>query len=72
MSDPVNHPGHYTWLHGLEVIDVTEQFNFNIGNAIKYLMRAGRKGGPDTATQDLAKAAWYIRREIDRLTKEAA
>jgi Protein of unknwon function (DUF3310) len=73
LNDPVRHPDHYTWLPGqVEVIDITELFNFNVGNAIKYLMRAGRKGGPETATQDLSKAEWYVRREIERLTKGAA
>ncbi|WP_198539092.1 DUF3310 domain-containing protein [Streptomyces graminilatus] len=64
-SDPVNSPAHYTWLpNGLEVIDVTQHFNFNLGNALKYIMRAGRKG--DTA-EDLRKAARYLEFELTRL-----
>ena len=67
MSDPVNHPAHYTWLpNGLEVIDVTENFNFNRGNAIKYIMRAGQK---ENEIQDLQKAVWYLNREIERLSR---
>jgi hypothetical protein len=50
----------------VECIQVTEHFNFCIGNAIKYLWRAGRKGG---YLEDLRKAAWYINREISRLER---
>jgi hypothetical protein len=70
MDDPVNHPTHYTAYQGLEVIDLTEQMNFNRGNAVKYLCRAGLKD-PDNEIQDLEKAAWYINREIQRLYKLA-
>jgi hypothetical protein len=38
--------------------------NFNLGNAVKYIWRAGEKG--DLIT-DLEKARWYIDREIQRL-----
>ena len=63
--DPVNHPAHYTWLpRGLEVIDVTENFNFCRGNALKYIMRAGHKSDE---VEDLRKAVWYLQREIARL-----
>lgn len=60
--DPVNSPRHYT-AHpsGIECIDVTEHFSFNVGNAIKYLWRADFKGAP---IEDLKKAAWYVAREI--------
>lgn len=68
-NDAVNHPGHYTWLpNGLEVIDLTEHMNFNRGNAVKYIARAGRKS-KTTELEDLKKAAWYITREISRLEK---
>ncbi|MFJ9900273.1 DUF3310 domain-containing protein [Streptomyces sp. NPDC091280] len=63
-SDPVNHPAHYTWLPGIEVIDITQHFSFVIGNALKYLMRAGHKGD---AVEDLKKALWYIQFELKRL-----
>ena len=64
--DPVDHPSHYTAYKGLEIIDLTEQMNFNRGNAIKYIARAGLKN-PDHEIEDLEKAAWYINREIARL-----
>lgn len=64
-EDPVSHPSHYTsHPSGVECITITEHFGFNVGNAIKYLWRAGLKS-PD-AKQDLAKALWYVQREIDR------
>ena len=67
IYDSVNLPSHYTgFSHGAEVIDITENLNFNRGNAIKYLARAGRK---DSASEleDLMKARWYVNREIARL-----
>ncbi|GEB50403.1 DUF3310 domain-containing protein [Streptomyces cacaoi] len=66
VDDPVKHPAHYTSYRGIEVIQLTEQMNFNRGNAIKYLARAGLKD-PDTELQDLEKAAWYIGREKQRV-----
>lgn len=63
--DMVNQPPHYTsHPSSVECIQVTEHFNFCIGNAIKYLWRAGLKGD---AAEDLKKAAWYVNREIERL-----
>lgn len=70
MSDPVNHPPHYTGHpSGVECIRIAEHFNFCIGNAIKYIWRAGQKGD---AVQDLRKAVWYIEREIARLQQTAS
>lgn len=69
MNDSVNHPKHYTsHPSGIEAIEICEHYGFVIGNAIKYLWRAGLKGD---AIEDLRKAAWYINREIERRTKEA-
>ena len=66
QPDPINHPLHYTQHpSGVECITITEHYNFNVGNAIKYLWRAGLKDGAD-ATDDLRKAAWYVQREIER------
>ena len=50
------------------MIDVIEAFNLNfkLGNAIKYILRAGKK---DSITQDLRKAIWYIEREIIKIEK---
>ena len=67
MTDLVNHPQHYTSdPSGVECIQITRHRNFNIGNAIKYLWRAGIKD--DTKTiEDLEKAVFYINDEIKRL-----
>lgn len=74
MTDQINHPSHYTSgpRHSLcgevvEVIDITEPLNFNRGNAVKYLLRAGKKGGPQQEIEDLKKCAWYAQREAKRL-----
>lgn len=68
VNDAVNHPKHYTSdPSGVECIDITRHRNFNIGNAIKYLWRAGLK--EDAKIQDLRKAIWYINDEILRLEK---
>ena len=58
--DPVNRPAHYVG-DGLEAIDVIEDWRlgFHLGNAVKYILRAGKKGD---AWQDLEKARWYVRR----------
>lgn len=66
MSDDVNHPAHYTQHpSGVECIQVVEHMSFNLGNAVKYIWRAGLKS-PDTI-EDLRKAVWYIGREMYRL-----
>lgn len=65
--DNVNHPAHYT--DGkIEVIDFIEdkQLNFNRGNAIKYISRAGKKD-KSKEVEDLQKAVFYINREIKRI-----
>lgn len=65
-EDVVNHPSHYTQYKGFEVIEITEQLDFLIGNAVKYLLRAGDKD-PATEKQDLQKAIWYINRKLNNL-----
>lgn len=73
MSDPVNHPSHYTdHPSGVECITVAEHMNFCRGNALKYLWRAGLKGGPEKEIEDLKKARWLLDREITRLESIAA
>ena len=69
--DPVNHPAHYTY-GKIEVIDYIEDkgFGYNLGNAVKYISRAGKKN-PDTLIEDLNKAIWCIKREIKRLGGES-
>ena len=67
MNDPVNHPSHYT--DGkIEVIDFIEdkKLGFSLGNAVKYIVRAGKKD-PTKTIEDLKKAQWYLNREIIRL-----
>lgn len=59
----VNHPPHYNkHPSGVECIDIIEWLPFNLGNAVKYVWRAGEKGNE---IQDLEKARWYLEREID-------
>ena len=63
MHDPVNNPSHYCTDSGLQAINVIEAFelNYHLGNAVKYILRAGKK---DNEIQDLKKAAWYLARHI--------
>lgn len=69
--DPINHPKHYTsHPSGIETIEITRHMNFNRGNAVKYLMRAGLKD-PAKEVEDLQKAAWYIQDEIKRIKRDA-
>lgn len=73
--DVVNHPPHYTSdPSGVECITITRHRNFNVGNAIKYLWRAGLKSSDPNPRfreakqiEDLRKAVWYIEDEIKRL-----
>lgn len=68
MSE-INHPSHYAGR--IEAIDFIEAhgLNFNLGNVIKYVTRAGRKN-TESAQEALQKASWYIQREIWRLERE--
>lgn len=68
-EETIDHPPHYN-AHpsGVECIDIVEHFNFNVGNAIKYIWRAGLKS--ENRVEDLKKAAWYIQREIARMEKD--
>lgn len=71
MTTQINHPDYYN-SGGIEAIDFIEanSLNFNLGNVIKYIVRAGRKEGEDEFTT-LSKAKWYLDREIERLKKLA-
>ena len=66
-STVINHPLHYGGDTTYEAIKVIEAWglNFNLGNAAKYISRAGRKPGSEYL-HDLRKAAWYLNREIGR------
>ena len=77
-EDDVNHPSHYTWLKevcGVEVLDITRHMNFNLGNVVKYILRAGRKPVKtenksdyyEGMLKDLKKAEFYIKDEIKRV-----
>ena len=62
QNDNVNHPKHYTSRpSGIECIQIVEHMNFCLGNALKYIWRAGLKGDE---LEDLKKARWYLDREI--------
>lgn len=61
----VDHPNHYNQISGIECIDVVEHFNFNLGNAIKYIWRSGLKS--NNPKEDLQKAIWYLQRELKRI-----
>jgi Protein of unknwon function (DUF3310) len=80
MNDPVNHPSHYTSSAAkckicdepIECIDITEHMGFCLGNAIKYIWRAGSKHSEslsknEKTVQDLEKSIWYINRHIAKL-----
>ena len=71
MSDNVNHPKHYNQ-GKIEVIEFIEdkKLNFNRGNAVKYIARAGIKD-PSKEIEDLEKARWYLAREIALLAGDA-
>lgn len=66
-EDIIGSPNHYTWIPGIQPIDLAEWLPYNLGAVVKYVTRCGRK---DAAIQDLQKAAWYLNREIERLTKQ--
>jgi len=64
MADNVNHPAHYAPKYDtrpLECIDITRHMSFLLGNAFKYVWRAGDKGDNDKAVEDLNKAEFYLR-----------
>ena len=75
--DKVQHPSHYCWLKelcGIEVIDITRHLDFDLGNAVKYILRAGRKSEEgysetDKTIEDLQKAIFYLNDEIELIKK---
>lgn len=67
-NDDVNNPSHYTsHPSGIECIEITEHMDFTLGNAVKYIWRAGLKS--NDPVKDLEKAVWYLNRKIDFLKK---
>lgn len=68
MNDPVNHPKHYnSHESGVEAIEICERMSFCVGNAVKYVFRAGEKGD---RLEDLKKARWYLQRDIEQRTND--
>lgn len=67
MTDAIDPPHYQAHPSGVECIEITEHMNFCLGNAIKYIWRAGLK---NNAIEDLRKARWYIDREIARIDHE--
>ena len=70
-GEMVNHPNHYGGednpYEAIKVIDAWD-LSFSLGNTVKYISRAGIKN-PEKELEDLKKAAWYLQRKIDNLTK---
>ena len=64
-NEAIEHPGYYN--QGIETIDFIDSYrlNFSLGNAIKYIVRAGHKPGEE-AVEALSKAVWYLEHEIAR------
>ena len=63
MADAVNHPAHYAPIFDslpIECIDIARHLDFCKGNAFKYVWRAGLKGGPEKAIEDLENAKFYM------------
>lgn len=69
-ADPVNHPSHYN-TGKIEVIEFIrdQRFDYLLGNAVKYISRAGKKD-PAKEVEDLEKARWYLNRKIEELKGE--
>ena len=65
MKETINHPDHYKG-NRFEAIDIIEDYelNFNLGSTLKYVLRAGKK---NDVIEDLQKAEWFIKRELDKL-----
>lgn len=76
-KEKVNHPDHYAWLKevcGIEPIDICRHLSFNLGNVLKYIIRAGRKTESgyscrEKKLEDLRKAAFYLLDEIEMTEK---
>ncbi len=74
-KEAVDHPAHYQGKGGMEAIDVIEAFDlgFNLGNAVNYILRAGRKTvSKEGKLEDLQKGTWYLDRAIADIKKDAA
>lgn len=74
QDNKVNHPSHYAEGRKYEPINVIDDWglDFSLGNAVKYISRAGRKTDSDQdlvdkTIEDLEKSIWYIKHKIDKL-----
>lgn len=73
MASNIDHPVHYnSHPSGVECIDIAEHHNFNVGNAIKYIWRAGLKkeqglSDLEKELEDIDKAIWYLTRHRNNL-----
>jgi hypothetical protein len=65
VNDPINPPHYQQHPSGVECIEIAEHLNYCLGNAVKYIWRAGLKS--NNPQEDLQKAIWYLSREIHRL-----
>ena len=72
QAEAVNHPQHYGGDTVYEAIKVIMAWGlgFNLGNAVKYISRAGKKD-PTKRLEDLKKARWYLDYEIKELEKDS-
>ncbi|MEK0123190.1 DUF3310 domain-containing protein, partial [Bordetella pertussis] len=68
----VNHPSHYcSHPSGIECITITRHHDFCVGNAMKYMWRAGLKNSSkEKEIEDLKKAIWYLNDRISQLEKK--
>ncbi len=76
-TERVQHPSYYGLPCGIEVIDIARHMGFNLGNVLKYVLRAGVKAEEgmtihEKRIEDLEKALFYLNDEIKRLKGEQA
>lgn len=74
MEDPINPSYYKNTPFGIEVIEITKHYDFCIGNALKYIFRAGKKHEQGIENKqkhidDLKKAIWYLTTEIEIIEK---
>ena len=78
LIERIEHPRHYSYLKelcGIEVIDITRHLDFNLGNAVKYILRSGHKEessmtNKEKEIEDLQKAIWYLNDKIKMIENE--
>ena len=69
MKEAIDHPSHYGGADNpYEAIKViaAHDLDFALGNAVKYILRAGKKGD---AVEDLKKAIWYLNHKVEQLQR---